>query len=695
MKKIVTAVLVLAIAASMLAFALMGVNAKVIEGDSPNLLLNYNPSFADSTYPWAPRGTCALEQCDEDSQDGDDASCLVLDRKTYAYSNVGVDLPDIANVQGDGEYELSCWVKAQKKNQTMKLAATMQIQYQDDSQNSLLRNVQGTYVEVGNEWVKISLTFNLEMTGKPKANHFYLYVHQSGLIRASDGSVTNLYNVLVDNACLIKKGSYVEVTPEPDIDVPNVKKVSELERGSKTEIGAIYYNTWYKTSDEWNNNGNALTSNPPDEAARALSPSQFHYIAPFFAQINKSGRVTLPEQTKERWMEEMNYAADAGLTYINYWWQGPKTQPGKIIRYHIDSAEVGAKIKMTGTFMSFKLDDDNKEMLMDAMKKDWWLKYNGMPVIFTYSKTKTDEIPGFRKQVALAGIKEPVYIVAMGATNKNVALAAAGTGYNAVSNYATGAEKTGESFLDLSARTMETNEKLAGAEKTISLIPLAASGRNNNPRIVNPVSWVRTSNGAKPYGGWYTVDPTPEELGTHLLDVLNFNKKNTEACKPNMITIYAWNEHDEGGWLCPTLTCDANGNVEYDSSGSAKRNTERLDAVKQAIDAYRKYEQYPSVIVNYSGEIVEGSVDDVVTPTDNTVVTVSPTAAAQTDAKSTNSWIVWIIIGAIVVIGAVVCTVIIVKKKNTDKTIEEAAKEENIKQQDAPGADRSEKKPKE
>ena len=500
------------------------------------------------------------------------------------------------------------------------------------------------------------------MSERPTGTHLFLYIIQD------DVSQNNLYNLIVDNACLIKKGSYVEVTPEPDIEIPAVKKITELERSSKTEIGAIYYNTWYKTSDEWNNNGNAVLNS--DQTALALSPSQFHYMAPYFASVNKSGRVTYPEQTQERWAEEMEYAANAGITFMNYWWENPETDAGKPIAYHMNSAEVGAKLKMTGTFRTFKdLDQVSKEKLFEAIKKDWWLKYNGMPVIFIYAATTNKEATAIRKQAALAGINEPIYLVGMGVKNKNAALALAGNGFNAVSNYATGAESAAEKFSTLAENTTSVNEKLTGAEKTISLIPLAASGRNNNPRIINPPSWIKSglASGAKPYGGWYTVDPTPEELGTHLLDVLNFNKKNTEACKPNMITIYAWNEHDEGGWLCPTLACDANGNVEYDSSGSAKRNTERIDAVKQAIDAYRKYEQYPSVIVNYSGEIVEGSVDDVVTPTDNTAVTVSPTAAAQTDAKSTNSWIVWVIIGAVIVIGAVVCTVIIVKKKSIVK----------------------------
>ena len=31
---------------------------------------------------------------------------------------------------------------------------------------------------------------------------------------------------------------------------------------------------------------------------------------------------------------------------------------------------------------------------------------------------------------------------------------------------------------------------------------------------------------------------------------------NPEVCPARTVIIYAWNEHDEGGWLCPTWSPD-------------------------------------------------------------------------------------------------------------------------------------------
>ena len=49
---------------------------------------------------------------------------------------------------------------------------------------------------------------------------------------------------------------------------------------------------------------------------------------------------------------------------------------------------------------------------------------------------------------------------------------------------------------------------------------------------------------------------TPDELAAHLRDAIEWTKANREINPANTIIIYAWNEHDEGGWLQPTLGAD-------------------------------------------------------------------------------------------------------------------------------------------
>ena len=48
-------------------------------------------------------------------------------------------------------------------------------------------------------------------------------------------------------------------------------------------------------------------------------------------------------------------------------------------------------------------------------------------------------------------------------------------------------------------------------------------------------------------------------------------EENPKTCQANAIIMYAWNEHDEGGWLVPTWTPEG------------KPNTSRLDAIRRVL----------------------------------------------------------------------------------------------------------------
>ena len=68
------------------------------------------------------------------------------------------------------------------------------------------------------------------------------------------------------------------------------------------------------------------------------------------------------------------------------------------------------------------------------------------------------------------------------------------------------------------------------------------------PRVETPVPWVD--------GGdisLYYEQPTPDELAAHLKRGIEWCNTYPETAEAQAILIYAWNEFDEGGWLCPTI----------------------------------------------------------------------------------------------------------------------------------------------
>lgn len=140
------------------------------------------------------------------------------------------------------------------------------------------------------------------------------------------------------------------------------------------------------------------------------------------------------------------------------------------------------------------------------------------------------------------------------------------------------------SFAQLLQKNHSYNQSYAAYKQQIQCIPLATSGRYQLPRIKTGVSWTGD------YNWQYTRKGTPAEIAQGVSQTLTWVKENPEATDANTILIYGWNEHDEGGYLCPTLKIDANGNLLFDENGNTMADTGVLDAVKSAIEAYRAIE---------------------------------------------------------------------------------------------------------
>jgi hypothetical protein len=95
----------------------------------------------------------------------------------------------------------------------------------------------------------------------------------------------------------------------------------------------------------------------------------------------------------------------------------------------------------------------------------------------------------------------------------------------------------------------------------LKVIPWVTAGRNTKPRIEHPVAWAKV-----PADQWVS-DGTPQQIADDLGNALKWVDGNRAACEANAVIIYAWNEFDEGGWICPTF-----GN-----------NTTRLEAIKKIL----------------------------------------------------------------------------------------------------------------
>jgi hypothetical protein len=78
----------------------------------------------------------------------------------------------------------------------------------------------------------------------------------------------------------------------------------------------------------------------------------------------------------------------------------------------------------------------------------------------------------------------------------------------------------------------------------LKVIPPTMSGANGMPRHKGP-------GGAFPRWDW--TEPAPGELAAHVRGAFDYVATHPEKCEANTVIMYAWNEHSEGGFLCPTM----------------------------------------------------------------------------------------------------------------------------------------------
>eukprot|EP00730_Choanoeca_flexa_P019484 TRINITY_DN9518_c0_g1_i3.p1 TRINITY_DN9518_c0_g1~~TRINITY_DN9518_c0_g1_i3.p1 ORF type:complete len:423 (+),score=53.60 TRINITY_DN9518_c0_g1_i3:818-2086(+) len=107
------------------------------------------------------------------------------------------------------------------------------------------------------------------------------------------------------------------------------------------------------------------------------------------------------------------------------------------------------------------------------------------------------------------------------------------------------------------------------ASHNTSLIPTITAGWDNRPRQLYPVPWGGAACKLGP-GKCNVVDPTMTELSAAVVAALEFTRQHEQdVTAAKHVIISAWDEFDEGHWICPSLL----------------NGTEKIDAIATAIQS--------------------------------------------------------------------------------------------------------------
>lgn len=485
------------------------------------------------------------------------------------FSTVKYDATDTIIDAGTGSYRASMWLKLASPGQESASGnkTMLVIKYTTSAGGSYLHT---DAVELTGEWTKFVLEFKHNFSG---LTSFWIYPQVE--------SDKPYIDFCVDDFSLVKYGEVGEDEIEVEgggtkaeidkdlitVDVPDTaKKITTTveEREKVTTVGAIRWDAWY---------GEA--GSVGKQVAATLSPAKYHFRAPFFATVNDDNTISYPkEYTQELFDKEMEYAIDAGIDYFAYNWYTDGMQKAR--QLHVTS-KYKNDVKLCVILGGASSDYTKSEMAKLLKDECYMTVLGGRPLMYYFATAKdtAEDIKYYQALCRKLGIPEP-YAVVMNLSSTSTI----GTGADAIGQYAING-KGGESFKSLTehALSLRTSFGVSG----LPFVPTVTTGWNSVTRFETPVSWITTTEDS------WAEYATPDEIYEHLKETLDYMQTPAAKSKtiPNTVLMYAWNEHDEGGWICPTIAVDENGNQLFNEDGSKKIDTSRIEAVKKAISEYK------------------------------------------------------------------------------------------------------------
>jgi hypothetical protein len=319
-------------------------------------------------------------------------------------------------------------------------------------------------------------------------------------------------------------------------------------------VGAIRWDAWQSPG-----------SVPNEAVTRALSPPQYWHRLPFFAQVLPEGRVVIDGGAPHVVDREIALARRAGLDFWAFVWY-PEDHPMSVARrlYLASAQRRGLKFCVIASLADwghpYRSDGAQANSHPELLRHPDYQRVNGRPLYFfgfLSSHLLTERWGGtaplrraverFRAQAIAAGAGNP-YIVLMAPPDRAQRLREE-IGADAISAYAIAGQDRAAPYAVLAgtAERRWNDDAAAGLE----VVPTVMTGWDRRPRIENPVPWETRQLPGIGMERHYDA-PTPEELVAHLRRALDWIDAHPGAAAARTALIYAWNEHDEGGWLAPT-----------------------------------------------------------------------------------------------------------------------------------------------
>ena len=340
---------------------------------------------------------------------------------------------------------------------------------------------------------------------------------------------------------------------------------------NEVKVGAWYFGGW---------------SFPPDANGHT-----FHISPTLTTQFSNREPVWgWREDKPEIMVEQINYAADAGLSFWGFCWYENSLVSNPALMDHLNIAldlylQAPNRKRLDFCLLSCHpvspaTWDTLCDRLIPYFKESNYLKVDGKPLLIFFN---TDEVisgmgniestklalESFREKARKAGVGE----IMIGARTAPMAIDVnyqnkyKACGFDFLTTY----QNADDGRLTPGANDYEfliKGDRKAWTEISnhtdLPYIPTMGTGYDMRP-------WAADHPNQPASDYWY-VGATPERIAGHLKEAMEWTKDNSSKVLGNLLFIYAWNENGEGGWLTPTKS-EANA---------------RLEAIKEVINEKNK-----------------------------------------------------------------------------------------------------------
>jgi hypothetical protein len=319
-------------------------------------------------------------------------------------------------------------------------------------------------------------------------------------------------------------------------------------------VGAIRWDAWHGELEA-----------PGLAVERALAPLQYRSRLPWFTEFREDGTPSIRCDRPGVIEAEIQYALEAGIDYWAFVTYPEESALSIPLRQYLGGEwEAAPRFCSIFEWSRFGGPDHYQpvvERLLGYFADPRYVRVLGdRPLLYLlchgdeHVTAQWGSVDGLRVAVdalragaAERGLGDPYIVVTWFHASEAEAMRQS-LGADALSAYAVpGGTPEGVPFEQSQAQARTYWEQMAAVGP---MIPIVSWGWDQRPRVDNPPPWV-----PNPTPHHYETF-TPDQCAEALEAALDWVAEHSDACPANAVLCYAWNEHDEGGWLCPTLGSD-------------------------------------------------------------------------------------------------------------------------------------------